>query len=348
MAELEKQDARKITSESYHTGFDSSLVSKPEPKAEAASDLKRKNQETVEVLNPGSIPHRPQLSDADVGQSSGADADIEDGALKDGDESEEEHIEPSALGKRFGQIKYGDYRACLQFISENPSVLAEQETDGLLVKAFDSQLAGKYDMARQYVHQALLLQYCRSLGRDGVALFFKRITTKNHKAQEVFNNDVRDTYARIRTRAAEIQKQREQEKDEGGVEQIQLHAVDPNTTINIAIPPPLDSPQSTEDTRPAREIFESFPPGLRRALEIGKLDEVNKVLAKMSVEEAEEIVGKMGEGGMLSLEEKIIDATTDEGREVVKEIERTGRMPGQSDAAEIRPTLDVPDDPGMD
>ena len=39
----------------------------------------------------------------------------------------------------------------------------------------------------------------------------------------------------------------------------------------------------------------SFPQGLQRALESGSLDEVNKVLGKMSVEEAEEVVGRLGE-----------------------------------------------------
>jgi hypothetical protein len=50
----------------------------------------------------------------------------------------------------------------------------------------------------------------------------------------------------------------------------------------------------------ARGIFESFPPGLQRALESGSLEEVNKVLGKMSVEEAEEIVQKLGEVHPLS------------------------------------------------
>ena len=70
----------------------------------------------------------------------------------------------------------------------------------------------------------------------------------------------------------------------------------------------------------ARQIFDSFPPGLQRALESGKLDEVNKVLAKMSVEEAEEIVEKLGAGGMLSLEQGVIDATTEEGKKAAAEL----------------------------
>ena len=166
--ELEREEGRKITSDSIHTGFDSSSVNKA-----SKASVSTKKAETVEVLNPASLK-RDALSAMDGGVSSGAEADTEEAAdgssLKDNDE----HIEPTKLGKEFSKIKTGDYRACLQYISEHPAVVAERETDGLLVEAFNSQLAGKAEHARQCVHQALLLQYCRSLGRDGVGLFFKR------------------------------------------------------------------------------------------------------------------------------------------------------------------------------
>lgn len=136
------------------------------------------------------------------------------------------------------------------------------------------------------------------------------------------------TYTRIRSRASEIAKERATSSS-GGVEQIQLHAVNPNTTISISVPPL--AADITEETHPdeaereglqqARAIFDTFPPGLQRALESGSLEEVNKVLGKMSVEEAEEIVGQLGEGGMLSLEEGVIDATTKEGQEVLRGLE---------------------------
>lgn len=106
------------------------------------------------------------------------------------------------------------------------------------------------------------------------------------------------------------------------MEQIQLHAVDPSTKINITIPP---AGSSDPEESAAREIFDSFPPGLRRALESENLDEVNKVLGKMSVEEAEEVVEKLGQGGMLSLEEGIVDTTTEEGRQKLAEIELEGK-----------------------
>ena len=69
-------------------------------------------------------------------------------------------------------------------------------------------------------------------------------------------------------------------------------------------------------------MFESFPPGFQRALESGSLDKVNEVLGKMSVEEAEEVVGQMGEAGMMSMETGVSDGTTKEGQEKLKELEK--------------------------
>lgn len=323
LAELEKEDKRHITSDDIHTGFDYSNVRRGDPSVAAVGTSKPES--TVELLNP---PKRPEAARTDTGQSSGADADIEEGSNADDDD-----VEASPLAKEFSKIKIGEYQQCLQFISQNPQILNEKETDGLLVEAFNSELDHKPRHAKQCVHQALLIQYCRQLGgRDGVALFFKRITTKEHQAQKLFTDDVDSTYRRIHTRAAEILKEREENPQSAeGVEQIQLHAVDPNTTINISVPPKVSEAED-EQVRAyeegARQIFESFPPGLQRALESGKLDEVNKVLAKMSVEEAEEIVAKLGDGGMLSLEQGVIDATTEEGKRAMEEIEKTGKMPG--------------------
>ncbi|EKG15243.1 Cdc37 [Macrophomina phaseolina MS6] len=316
--ELEKEDKKHITSDDIHTGFDYSNVKKGSDAPSSAKPAQK--TEAVELLNPG----RPDMSRADTGQSSGADADIED--------DDPDNIKASPDAKQFAKIKMDDYRASLQFISEHPNILKEKETDGLLVEAFDAELEGKHQYAHQCVHQALLIQYCRQLGKDGVQLFFKRITTKDHQARKLFRDDVDSTYRRINTRAAEIIEERKNNPEGEGVEQIQLHAVDPNTTINIRVPQPVDEskPETlSEDNKIARSIFESFPPGLQRALESGKLDEVNKVLAKMSVDEAEQVVEQLGNGGMLSLEEGVIDATTEEGQAKVKEIEQTGRMPGQ-------------------
>lgn len=178
-------------------------------------------------------------------------------------------------------------------------------------------------------------------------VFFKRIQSKDHQAAKMFTDDVDNTYRRIKVRAAEILKERaENPAGAEGVEQIQLHAVDPGTSITITVPPatPTSSDPAERDAEiQARQIFADFPPGLQRALETGKLDEVNKVLAKMSVEEAEEIVEKLGQGGMLSLEQGVIDATTEEGKRAMEEIEKTGRFPGRDGGERVEELGDVVD-----
>jgi cell division cycle protein 37 len=334
LAELDKEEKKHITSDDLHEGFSFSNVRKGEEKPAASSSSTKKSEPAVELLNP---PSRPSASRTDTGESSGADADVEEGTNAAANDDDDD-ITASPLAQSFAKIKAGDWFASLQFLNAHPEVMKESETDGLLVEAFNSELDSKPKHARQCVHAGLLLQYCRQLGgRPGVEMFFKRIQTKDHQASKMFADDVENTYRRIKTRAAEILKERAENPSSEAVEQIQLHAVDPNTQINITVPPASPTstdPDEQEAEKQARAIFNDFPPGLQRALESGKLDEVNKVLAKMSVEEAEEIVEKLGAGGMLSLEEGVIDATTDEGKKAMEMIEKTGKFPGQVDEGE--------------
>lgn len=342
LGELEVEEGRKITSESIHTGFDSSFVSKADQQfAAEPKKTKKEMVQAVEVLNPHVLNKDPLERQA--GQSSGAEADVDEPEVGAADDDDDSDVEPSELGIEFSKIKMGDYRACMQFISKHPQVVVEKETDGLLVLAFRAAGKGKDDLCRQCVHQALLLQYCRALGRDGVGMFFKRMSTPGHQAQKVFFDDVQSTYQRLRSRTKELQK--EQESESAGVEQIQLHAVDPGTAINISIPP---ENSSDPEEKQARALYDAFPPGLQRALASGSLDEVNKVLGKMSVEQAEEVVGQLSEvstsintenittdftqGGMLSLEEQIIDATTAEGEAALKEFEEQERASAKAAA----------------
>ena len=175
LSQLEKEESRKITSESIHDGFNASAVTKERV---AAPTKSKANGEMVEVLNPAALK-KDALTRQDDAQSSGADADIEDGSV-DPDEDIDESVQPSEVGKEFGKIKIGDYRTCAQFISQHPRVLAERETDGLLIMGFHAEEKGNSEFAKQCVHQALLLQYCRSLGPDGVRLFFKRYGIFEH------------------------------------------------------------------------------------------------------------------------------------------------------------------------
>jgi cell division cycle protein 37 len=260
--------------------------------------------------------------------SSGEEADVEE-------DGEDLNIKPTPAAKKFSEIPFGNYKASLQFIMGDRSILTRKDSDALLIEAYRNEMADKTALAKQCVHQSLLLQYCQQLGKDGVGIFFNRMMTKDHKAYKLFMDDVNSTYMKIKQSAVRDRKEREEGADTKDVEQIQLYAVDPGTKLTIRVPPPIvsdptstsEEPQVTEEQIVARRIFEAFPPDFQRALESGELDEVNKALAKMSVEEAEGVVQSLGEGGILNVEEGVIDATTEEGQKLVEEIERTGQVP---------------------
>ncbi|KAL9062533.1 MAG: hypothetical protein Q9157_008837, partial [Trypethelium eluteriae] len=172
LAKLEKEASKHITSEDIRTGFDSSHVRKDTQAPSKQGATSSGKSSSVELLNPGAAKN-DSLDDADAGQSSGADADIEDGSLEQ--PYDESDPKPSRAGYQFAKIKFGDYAALQRFILEHPKLMNPNETDGLLAEAFNALSDGKDEYGRQCVHQALLLQYCRQLpNHDAVRMFFKR------------------------------------------------------------------------------------------------------------------------------------------------------------------------------
>ncbi|KAH6610410.1 cell division cycle 37 [Trichoderma cornu-damae] len=313
LEKLEKEEGKKITSDNIHDGFNSSYVNK-------SGTSQKKEGAQVELLNPNFSTSAPALASG----TPSSDGDTEKEEEEDDDDNE---IEASPAGKEFAAIRADDNSASERFLMRNPEILTERETDGLLVMAFDAALERKDDLAHQFVHQALLLQYCRALGENGAALLFSRINTKGHKARDVFHKDVQGTYMKIKNRALEIIAERAKEPAEG-VEQIQLHAVEPGTAIQITIPA-ADSEDA--DVQASRKIYESFDPEMKKALESGELDEVNKVLGNMKLDDAEELVGLFGEANILSLEEELIDATTEEGQQQLRELEEAAKREAVGD-----------------
>lgn len=329
LAQLEKEEASKITSDQLYDGVNYSSVNKAKSKAPAATSSKKTRE--PELLNSKTglaSNERDNLHRSDSGISSGAEADIEDGNLNadetGGDIDDEDDLTLTPEARQFSKIKVGNFSSSLDFIGKHyDEIMTSRTQDSLLGEAFTVQLKGEATYARQCVHQALLIQYCRQLGKDGVGVFFKRVTSPGHQAHKVFVDDVNDTYNRIRTRTAEIKKEQQDIDARGGVEQIQLHAVEPGTEIHINVPQPGSSdPVEIE----SRRIFESFPPNLQKALQSGSLDKVNEVLGKMAVDEAEQVVEKLGDGGMLSMQEGVIDATNEEGQQRLREIEENEKQ----------------------
>ena len=347
IAKLEQEQSKKITSDGLRDAWNYSSVTKAEPempykqsilktnphdvddhpkvksKSKSSSTKRTGTVQAIETIHPGADPsdltQEAKAKRDEAGYHTDPDAELEDDEVGDDDGEAEtgvtEHIEPSKIGREFGAIRSSDYDASLQFLGKHPNLLRDEtETDGLLIDAYYAEMRGDSTQARNSIHQGLLLQYCRQLGRDGVSLFFKRLRDPEHRAHRLFVDDVAGTYDRIKQRAIENRDEDERlaaAGSDGGagsgqVEQIQLHAVEPGTKIGINVPP-ADS--SDPEVQECRKLFESLSPGMQRAVESGSLDRINAVLGKMAVEEAEECVERLSAGGMLAIEQEILDAT---------------------------------------
>lgn len=272
--DLEQQSARKITSENYHVGFDSSYVSKADETEKKSTDTK------VELLNPN--VHSGKGDFATSGTTTA-------GSHLGAEEKELPRASPAA--REFAQINTSNYRASREYLSSHPGLLQESETNGLLHDAYSLVLDHDDEArARQCVHQALLLQYCRLLGRDGagVALFFKRIATPGHQALELFEKDVAQTFQKIMAMA-----KRDATRKNVPVERLQLYSPSGEEgSVRIQVPP---AASEDEEVRKARVVFENIAPEMRAALEHGSLDEINEVLGGMEYTEAEQLSSLLDE-----------------------------------------------------
>ncbi|KAF7980515.1 hypothetical protein HWV62_38034 [Athelia sp. TMB] len=309
LADEEKEQKKHITSEDIHEGFDSKYVpAPPEPapiknaKLDATSKGKGKAKETVtefETLN------SPATLAATPAATASTDEDIEEDDLPE--------LTPSL--EAFSKLPLHNYEMSWKFIQSHRDVIVPGASDALLVASFRAQSNGHPGLAKQCVHQSLLLQYCEKLGPDGVRLFFQKMVAGDKRAVLVFEKDVEDTYAHLVQRVLAAQ---EGSGDGEPAEQIQLVPENPSQTISFNVPdgpPPenitLEGPGTEgldiEEVRKALQlrwdVFDSFSKDLQDALKDGKLESVNKVLGSMSVEEAEAVVNALDAGGILSFAE---------------------------------------------
>ncbi|CAE6413420.1 unnamed protein product [Rhizoctonia solani] len=311
-----KERNKHITSDDLRDGFDSTAVShkpSPDPTVMAKPLVPKKEKtETIEVLNP---------------KGKGKEVETQPTATAADDEDEDD-MEPlpelTPLQAKFALLPLGDFEQAFQFIQNNHEIFSFGATDAFLLAGFRAQMKGESKYAKQCVNRSLMLQYCEKLGRDGVSLFFKRMLSDNpvgadgkHLApnampRAIFEKDVNDTYEMICTRA---EKAKEEDAKAGARETIQLVCENPDTDVQFNVPdgpPPetitlegegtehLDPVQVREALMRRWEMFEAFKPEMQSALRNHSLDEVNAVLEKMDLAEAEGMVQLLDASGILS------------------------------------------------
>ncbi|KAJ1966447.1 hsp90 co-chaperone Cdc37 [Dipsacomyces acuminosporus] len=296
LEEIRREEAMHISPDSItHAGFDRSFVSKPGSSSASGSKSKpetrtvKQTVTTEEVLNPGCVGKFDSKAED-------AAADVED----NDDIDEDGSLRLDADSKAFASLT--NMSDSFDYITKHLSIVSEAKADQILGHAFTLQLDGKTKLARQYVHQSLILTYILTMGSGGVRVFFDRVASKGSRAQEMFSNDVESRYKHIVERCKVIKSERENESDEPEVESIQLQCDDPDAPIRISVP---DENNAEEDAGRI-ELFKELPLDFQNALKEGTLDAVNKVLATIPGPEAERLLGICGQGSFLVIDGEII------------------------------------------
>ena len=138
---------------------------KPPHKVQPKKLKEKKTQ--IETLNPKSSG-----TQADAGPSKSGYASDDESASTDDDDQNVPTLSPAA--RKFTKLEIGNWEQAFSALSKEPKLLHEEVDDSIMIEAFEASMRGDKRYAYDCVHQALVLQYCRKLGRDGVALFFKR------------------------------------------------------------------------------------------------------------------------------------------------------------------------------
>ncbi|GAA97834.1 uncharacterized protein L969DRAFT_96176 [Mixia osmundae IAM 14324] len=303
LAAEEKESKKHITSEDLHEGFAAGSVNKTpsaQPIDPPKPSVNKGKSKEIEVINSPAVAQAQAAQEAD-------DTDLE---------------ELSSTARAFSQIKMGDWTSSYRAISQAGSeLLKDSVVDAMLLEAFQLGMAGKKQACMNCTNQALMIQYCGKLGRDGVSLFFKKMRENVQKAQSVFLADVKETFERLWARSQVVA----EEQRTGGEEVIQLVAENPDTVISFDVPqgPPPEKlvleGEGTEDLdvedvrkylQRKWDIWQTLAPALQEALKTGSLDQVNVVLGKMPVPEAERAVQVLDEGNILNFRSsEILDQT---------------------------------------
>ncbi|CAO3659424.1 unnamed protein product [Rhizopus stolonifer] len=280
-AKLEKESRKKLTSENMFTSEKSSktIINKPKPLPSKKKSTEKKT--VIETLNPNAA-----MKDLNLDENNLAD-----------DEEEEEEEDNDMTPEAAAFTKCKTFEESHKYLSKHMGILNEKTSDSILGEAFTAQLKGQEKYAKQCVTQSVILQNCGQLGRNGVEVFFSKIHIPNSAAQKMFFEYVDSLYTRIKNRCAEMAAEQMAQQDQ--VETIQLQPMGDGSQLTIRVPQAEDGEAYT--------AFKKMHPTFQDALKTGKLEELNKVLEKLPVPEAEELVKVCSDYGFLDVEGEVVD-----------------------------------------
>lgn len=150
----------------------------------------------------GSFAHRRRDSNVDPREP----AVIQD-ISRHHEPSKKPHIGPghssrlTSLARHFVDLGLGRYAEYARFISEHPTIVAQSEIDALVAEALIAEKAGESGMAQKCIHQAMLLQECKTLGQRETMEFIRNLGVRGDTAIVTFVEKVKRAYSSIQEKA---------------------------------------------------------------------------------------------------------------------------------------------------
>lgn len=307
--ELEKEDSEKITSEDYREGFNTSFINKKateddNSKAAAQASAQAKVQANVHTANQTAVPKVAEAS-----SSKSQAVEVVSNAAKE-NFRDEMTLAPTTM--KFAQLT--SLESSRDFIQRNPDFATPQQKDALLMSCFDLVLAGDQKAAAHKIRQAIIIQWVAPMINgdpsspeeamfaqmplkaklEYVSKFFSQLANESSPLRQRFDADVEQMIQHINSRCQVI---KSEEANSGAgdeaVEQIQLKSLDPNTELTVNIP---------EENSAEYLVFKTLPQDMQDAIKVGSLDAVNEVFARMEITEAEQVLDKFNQSGVISVQ----------------------------------------------
>lgn len=278
----EKESMKKLTSENIgKVTKDSSKISKPKP-ANVANGSKGQVIETIH--DPSAPKILNSVNDSVEVAKPAVEGDLTTLPFLD----------------EFSKLK--SIQESADFVRDHMSIIHTDYNSGLLSLAFRAETKGDKARAKQCIHQATIVNYCKEMGPANTPMFFKRIIG-NKEALSVFMNDVNDTYGRLSFRVDELKKkERKEELEEERLNEARLQLA---TQDDGSILWPIVEGQNDNDAEfEKKKVFDSLPHDFKKALILQDVDGINKYLSSLPKDELEAKVQECTKVGIIQLEER--------------------------------------------
>ena len=300
--EITLEKNKHITSDDIHEGWNSSFINKKPTESKPTTATNKTT--TIETLN-SPVKSKP----ASTSKSTTSTSTTTIKPSKPISELGELELLPETI--EFSKIN--NLKESCNFIISHSFIACTHQKDALLMKSFDYQLADDTELAASTIEKGILLQFASDILENApdpnmpmamrleyIKRLFGQLEIENSPSRNAYEQECGRMIEHVKTRCKIIKAEQEKEGDDGDeegddhlVEQIQLRSMDPDTKLVVNIPE-----KGTDEYK----IYEELPDAMKDALNTGSLDEVNKVFATMPVEEAELLLEKFNESGVIGIQ----------------------------------------------